>query len=724
MRRYLFLILLSLLLLCSCSRQPRYVIGVSQCSNDGWRKKVNKEMLIGQYQYDDVDIRFASADNDGARQSRQIDSMVAAGISLLVVAPSDVATVTPAVDRAYRKGIPVILYDRRTSSSCYTAYIGCNNEEMGRLIGQYVAGRLGGKGRVLELTGIHGSSPVEERHRGFMSVMGRYPDIRVTSVDGEWKTERAQQIVGRLLDQGQSFDCVFGHNDAEAIGAYRAARQRGKQGEMEFVGIDGLPGPHEGIDGVRQGMLTASYVYPTHGEEVIALAMNILRHRPYRRVNHLRSFFVTRDNVEIVTLQNDELERQSANLEQIYSTIDGYVSQLHTHRTIIVLSIIIIVLLAGFLAAAYGVYRMREANNRRQREMAEARMAFFTRAGHALRTPLTLILGPLERLVASGRIKGEDRETLSLLSRSTETLRSLVDDIMEASEKEPPTDSSGSDPFVCDDTASTLLAAKRMVVTSVQAGDDSRPIALVVDDTEDLRAYLRMVLAPHYQVLEAPEGRAGLALAIEHVPDIVVSDVMMPVMDGLELCRQLKEGSATSHIPVVLLTARVREAQQIEGYAVGADSYLTKPFSEKVLLATMENLLKNRARLKQVVEKQIAKGSVDAVEPGMSRDDEFIRKLRQAIQEHMGNTHLKMDDLADKVGLGRVQLYRKVKALTGTTPVDLLREARLARAHRLLQTTHMTISEVAYAVGFATPSYFTTCFKEKYGQYPNDVRSV
>jgi DNA-binding response OmpR family regulator len=259
----------------------------------------------------------------------------------------------------------------------------------------------------------------------------------------------------------------------------------------------------------------------------------------------------------------------------------------------------------------------------------------------------------------------------------------------------------------------------------------SKSSLLIVDDNPDIRTYLRTILENRYEVTEAADGKSGLEVASASVPDLIISDVMMPVMNGLEFCQQVKQHVATSHIPVILLTARALSHHQVEGYESGADAYLTKPFSPEVLLARVENLLKSREKLKELFntpeqhagrEEQPQKEEHPVESSVNSRDRQFVERLRQIIQEKMTDSNLSVEDVGAEIGLSRVQLYRKVKALTGSTPVDLIRKARLAKARELLQTTGKSVSEVAYDVGFSAPSYFTKCFKEEYGMLPGDLQ--
>ena len=251
----------------------------------------------------------------------------------------------------------------------------------------------------------------------------------------------------------------------------------------------------------------------------------------------------------------------------------------------------------------------------------------------------------------------------------------------------------------------------------------NKPTLLIIDDNNDIRQYERTLLQDDYFVLEASDGKEGLEIAKKEVPDLVICDVMMPVMDGLEFTEQLKTHTATSHIPVIMLTAKNLEEQRAEGYEHGADSYITKPFHSKVLLARIENLLKQRNLLKnvfqgtQVAEKEIEESHLD------DRDKQFVKQLHDIIQKNLSDSDFGVEDIGKEIGLSRVQLYRKVKAMTGSSVVDLIRKARLAKARRLLESRSMSISEVAYEVGFSAPSYFTKCFKAEYGILPGEVNA-
>ena len=269
-------------------------------------------------------------------------------------------------------------------------------------------------------------------------------------------------------------------------------------------------------------------------------------------------------------------------------------------------------------------------------------------------------------------------------------------------------------------TASEESIQKGRVSILKQDESDELSTVLIVEDNNDMRKYIRTLLADRYYVLEATDGQSGLKLAKESVPDLIVSDVMMPIMDGLQLCKKLKDDVITSHIPVILLTARSTEAHQMEGYDSGADAYLTKPFSAELLISRIANLLKNRKQLKLLLDD---KQNEESKEKISTPDKIFIDNLKEAIKKNMSNPNLRMDDLGDEIGLSRVQMYRKVKVLTGLSPTELLRQMRLQRAAALLSSTTKTVAEIAFEVGFNTPGYFSKCFKEQYGKQPTDLRA-
>ena len=733
----LYIMLAVLILATGCTSNYKYKIGVSQCVGGRWREKANIEMLSAQHLYDtDVKVIIKNADNSNERQCLQIDSLINEGVDLLVVSPNDYHALNGSLQRAREKNIPIVFFDRTTAMKDYTAYIGGDNIEAGRKMAEYAAmlcrDSVKTEGRqpiVLEMTGPLEISPAAQRHKGFSEAISRYSDIDYHHVPSKWSYDDCKRIMQEWLKEGKTVDVVFCHSDLAAIGAYEAAKKFHKERDIHFIGIDGLPG--EGIDAVQKGQLSASYIYPTHGEEVIALALRILEGKPFERVNNMKSFVVTPQNVADISLSSNSLMKQNQYLATIQSKLETYLGFYHIQRSLLIVAFLVILLLAVAVATTWRAVKVTRRANRRMRELNDEQTRFFTNASHQLRTPLTLIAGPINQL-AEG--KGDKQQLIDIIQRNVGQLQRLISDVLLFRRENRAT--------VDDTTATTneqLTASRKSVQDCrhdilVNNNTDELATVLIVDDNADMRAYLRTLLLDRYYVIEAADGQSGLKLAVESVPDIVVSDVMMPVMDGLTFCTRLKQHEATSHIPVLLLTARSSEQQYIEGLQTGADMYMTKPFSAELLLANIASLLANRQKLRQLFKTQNSSSELPtilALASGKSRaqhstsispDRRFLDTFLKAMDKHMSNTNLKIEVIGDEIGLSRVQLYRKVKALTGMTPIEILRETRLKRAMQLLKTTDKTVSEIANEVGFATPGYFSSCFKKQYDKYPTDVR--
>ena len=930
MKRKLHLIIYVaiIVLLTGCAQQPRkYVIGVSQCSEDIWRDKLNNELKMGEYLNDSLIVKLASSNDNNVLQNKQVNQFIDEGVDLLIVSPNQLSAISKAVERAYDKGIPVILYDRKTNSDKYTAFIGCDNYTIGKSMGTFIAQQLQGKGRIVEISGLEGSSPALERHRGFMDAIKPYPGLQVVaSEEGNWKEEGGIQAMKRILKQTQDFDYVFAHNDCLAWGAYVAARQMRVKRNYKYTGVDGMATEGGGLELVRDGIFEASYLYPTKGDEVIALAMKILKHQPYERDNYLSTSIITQANAELTLMEARDAERQAHNLKLLHKQVDRYLADYNSQKIMLIglaLFLLVCIAAAAMIFRGYVVKvklneelaktngelkrvneELEDKNGELKRlneevlELTHSRLVFFTNISHELRTPLTLIADPVEMLLEDSGIKGKSRELLKMVQRNAVALQQLVSSILDfrkiqngkmdlelyrfdivkaleiwvgdfqltAERKHiklhlDMADFSGSHEVIADkekiarvvfnllsnalkytpvggdifvslkDEAERLRLDVRdtgkgisqdeatkiferffqakgaaigtgiglalvksfvelhrgeawvesqlgkgsdfiVVIPRRQEGDSqvihnevvnvdnsvsdslsgdnhvinesdlqyiddgerksgkvqqlvsentNRPTILVIDDNNDIRQYEHTLLQDDYIVLEAVDGKEGLEIARKEVPDLVICDVMMPVMDGLEFTEQLKTGTATSHIPVIMLTAKNLEEHRAEGYEHGADSYITKPFHSKVLLARIENLLKQRKLLKklfqgsQEAEQEIAESHLE------DRDKQFLKQLHAIIQQNLSDSEFSVEDIGKQIGLSRVQLYRKVKAMTGSSVVDLLRKARLAKAKRLLETRSMSVSEVAYDVGFSAPSYFTKCFKEEYGILPGDV---
>jgi signal transduction histidine kinase/DNA-binding response OmpR family regulator len=245
-----------------------------------------------------------------------------------------------------------------------------------------------------------------------------------------------------------------------------------------------------------------------------------------------------------------------------------------------------------------------------------------------------------------------------------------------------------------------------------------KPLILLVEDNADVRAYIKTILKPDYIILEAANGQNGLLKAMKYVPELIISDVMMDGMNGFELCRQVKETLSTSHIPVMLLTACSLDEEKATGFESGADAYIQKPFNERLFTIRIRKLIENRKRLKELFRENQTFGEIKASVSDIDKD--FITQFHQFIEENITNSELNVDDIGKELGLSRVQLYRKLKSLTNYAPNELVRIIRLRTAANLLETTNQNISEIAYATGFTSPSYFTKCFRDYFNESPSD----
>lgn len=874
MKQWLYVVFLTLVFsACSDNNVKKYVIGVSQCSEDIWRDKLNNELVMSTYQHDNVTLKFASANDNDRLQKQQIEQFIKEGVNLLIVSPNQIHTISSVIDKAYDAGIPVILFDRKTDSRKYTAFIGADNYEAGHEIGYFIGQQLEGKGNIAEICGLQASSPAIERNRGFMDALKNYPDIKVVARGyGDWIKESGVTAMDSILVQSKEpFQYVFAQNDRMALGALQSIKKHKVKG-IKIVGIDALPVPGGGMENVRDGNLEASYIYPTRGDSVMQLALNILEKKPYKRDNYLKGALVTKANANVLLMQNEEMNKQTARLNALHGKVDTYLVQYNHQKMYIVLFSIILLLLIGIMVYIYRTILMKR---RIEEEANKAKLQFFTNISHELRTPLTLIADPVNYIIHDDNLNSQQRSMLQIVQRNVLVLIQLVSEILDfrkvqngkmelrlsdfnlaesmkqwiklfsvsAQKKHiaismdaPDTimlradqdkiervcynllsnalkyTSEGGEitltakeengrvmisvadngcgissdelPYIFDrfyqaknagrgtgiglaivkaftelhhgEVSATSIEGKgstftihipvrqkgevtnqptekieqlvepssaeevpnqaRHIDELIQPYQTDKPEVLIIDDNIDIRTYLRSVLSEKYNVSEAADGKVGLELARKIVPDIVLSDIMMPVMDGLAFCQQLKTDKAISHIPVILLTARSLDEQRAEGYEHGADAYLSKPFSLRLLLSRIDNLIESRKKLNQTWSKGVEDDEIGNISNEI--DKSFLKQLRKIIQENLANSDLSVEQIGDEIGLSRVQLYRKVKALTGYSPVEIVRKARLTRARHLLQTTERTVSEVAYAVGFSTPSYFSKCYKDEFGENP------
>ena len=903
--RYIVSVVLFILALTSCKRDtPRYVIGMSQCSDDSWRHKMNDEILREAMFYEGVSVEIRSAHDDNRRQQEDIQYFIDKKVDLLIVTPNEAAPITPIVEEAFDKGIPVIVVDRKILSDKYTAFMGADNYEIGREVGKYLAAKLGGRGNIVELTGLSGSTPAMERHQGFMSAISRYPDIHLLArADAAWEREPGRIIMDSLLRIYPKIDAVYSHNDRIAPGAFEAAEKLGRAKDIVFVGIDALPGKGNGVELVLDSVLDATFIYPTSGDKVLEMAMNILEKKPFARETTMETAIVDPVNAPVMKLQTAHIAELDKKIETLNGRISGYLSRYANQQVVLYGSLLVLLLVAGLLLVAYKALRVKNRLNielsKQKKQLEEqrdtlseqrdqliqlshqleeathAKLVFFTNISHDFRTPLTLVADPVEQLLADKDLSGDQHRLLLLVQRNVNILLRLVNQILDfrkyengkmeytpvaidmlqcfenwnesflaaarkkhirfsfdsmpdtdyhtladvekleriyfnllsnafkftpengkvtvrlsAQEKEGQnffrftvanTGSLISAEHICsifdrfykidmhhagsgiglalvkafvemhggtiqvesDERQGTMFTVELPVCSCTSVADtlslevseqdlpvefsedeeeqelgydSSRMSVLIIDDNADIRSYVHGLLNAEYSVIEAANGSEGIRKAMKYVPDLIISDVMMPGMDGIECCRRLKSELQTCHIPVILLTACSLDEQRIQGYDGGADSYISKPFSSQLLLARIRNLIDSQQRLKQFFGDRQTLAKEDICD----LDKDFVEKFKTIIEEKMSDSGLNVEDLGKDMGLSRVQLYRKIKSLTNYAPNELLRMARLKRAASLLASSELTVAEIAYEVGFTSPSYFTKCYKEQFGESPTE----
>ncbi|MDE6097771.1 MAG: substrate-binding domain-containing protein [Muribaculaceae bacterium] len=902
--------LLCVVLLCACAHEKKYRIGVSQCSSDDWREKMNDEILREALFHEDAEVEIRSAQDCNEKQIEDIRYFINNGFDVIAVAPNEADAITPVVREAYEKGIPVVLFDRNINGDYYTAIMGTDNKEIGSMAAKYANMLLRDGGRIIELYGLEGSTPADDRHSGFAERLIEYPGLElVGSGEGRWNYETALSKADSLLRLYPDTRLIFAHNDRMAIAGREAARRLGM--DVKVIGIDAAP--NIGIKAVADGVIDATFLYPTEGDRLISTCMAIVHGRHFDRHILLPSASaVDNTNADILLLQNKALKAESDRIHKLKAQVDDYWERHSAQTTLLYVVVFCAVLLVGVIFLLLRAFWQRkrhqnvlEENNRllaEQRDMqvklnssleeaTQSKLRFFTSVSHDLRTPITLIADPIQQLADAPNLNEEQRMLARMANKNVHIMKRMINQILdfrkiengllepqlceidfaasargwlqsfgmvalrrhiklevEIPDKPMPvavdsemiervvfnlmanaikyTPDNGNIKFACEYTAQMLEFSVRdsgigiseehservfdqfyqvdpsrksgngiglslvkafvelhngnirvesepgrgscftvsipvghvegdgsnvagaligadtvsteldPIENSVAADTGGKPLVLVIEDNSDLLKLLRQTLSGDYQVLTAANGADGLRMAMKYVPDLVVCDVMMPVMDGLECLKRLKSEVATSHIPVLMLTACALDEQRLAGYDCGADGYMPKPFNRDMLISRCRNLIANRKRVFGAAAGQDAVKIGKIQEPakvqasenerltpqGADIDNDFYNRFIDIFKANMSNSELNVEFLASELGLGRSQFYRKIKALTNFSPVELIRDLRLRHARVLLTTTDSSVSEIAYEVGFSSPAYFSKCYREAYGQTPTELR--
>lgn len=896
--------------LTSCHNSPSvktYRIGFSQCTGtDDWRKTMLSEMKRELSFYDNVDLIYKNADANSKKQVQQIEDLLQNNIDILIVSPNEVAPLTPAIEKAYDSGIPVVVVDRRTNTDKYTSFIGASNFEVGQNAGRYAISILKGKGNIMEVTGLPDASPVIDRHNGFMNIIEKYPNIKyVKRIDDNTKPflEKEEEIL-----RTEKIDLIYAQNDFMAFDSYKICKKLGIEKKIKIIGIDGLPIKNAGLDMVANGYISATILYPTGGSESILTALNILNNHPYKKENQLLTTIIDSTNVRIMKLQYEKILTQQKDIDERQLRIEKQ-KEISEFQSNIIVSISITLALSLILGGILFYYLQENKKINRKLELQKTEIAkqrnqlidlmdklneantskvnFFTNISHELRTPLTLIMAPLEDSLSSNKLHFSIKHNLEFIQKNAFRLLKLINQLMDFRKMEEgkmklkvsennisnfvidiaesfkefaqkksisfnilskvPTLKVWFDTSMLDKVLFNLLSnafkftnengninvsvdksydgnlvllkiedsgigmspediehafdvfyqghsstfkgtglglalSKELIilhhgkitVSSKQgkgtAFEISLPLGrlhfktdeiltaetevfpayenikiyttdieiyneeevekkvvekessiLIIEDNDDLRSFLKTRLGSKYEIHEAENGENGLSTAFDVVPDLIISDIIMPGTNGLQITEQLKQDIRTSHIPIILLTAKNSMEEQIEGIKSQADAFITKPFNLVHLEVTIKNLLKNREVLREHFTSELP--SESRSNSSNKIDRKFVNQFTAIVENNIANEEFSVDHICKEIGISRVQLYRKIKALLGYNVNDYILMVRMQKAKFLLNKEDLTIAEVAYKVGFASQAYFSTVFKSKFGISPSEFKS-
>jgi signal transduction histidine kinase/DNA-binding response OmpR family regulator/ABC-type xylose transport system substrate-binding protein len=900
-------------LLCtSCSNTPtekKYRIGFAQCTGtENWKKATLAGMQRELSFHPGTELIYRSANDNSDLQVRQIKELIGMNLDILLVSPNEAAPLTSVVEEAYNSGIPVVVIDRKTSSNLYTSFIGINNYELGKMAGNYVAQLFHDSTNIIEVIGLKGSTPSSDRQLGFEEGIRQNPRIRIkTRLHGDWLKDPAKAALLQIKDQLSPTDVVFAQNDPMALGAYEVYKSLGMERTVKFFGVDGLPGPGGGIQLVSDKILQATFLNPTGGEEAIQVAFKILGKQPFSRENILPSVVIDSANVRIMKRQMDRIDNQQQDIEKQYALLQVQQRIYHNQRNLLYAAItgLVLAVILGSIAFI-SLRNNRRINTRlesknqeilfqqnqllemteKANEATAAKFNFFTNVSHEFRTPLTLILGPLEDVMSSPKLHFTVKNNLQLVHRNAMRLLRLINQLMdyrkiEGNKMKLGASNNNLGEFVTEIASSFQDLARKKSITfqvvnksrdlrlwfdmnmldkvlfnllsnafkftreggsiqvtidedpggkmaiitvedsgvgmtveevqhafepffqggrsnfsgtglglalsneliSLHHGDitlksekwkgtrfivrlptgkshlrtgeimdeqspapsyediriyttDIEPVVseeegvvhtgtrdhsiLLIEDNEDFRAFLKRRLGGIYEVHEADNATTGISMAYDIVPDLIIADIIMPGPDGLYLTETLKQDIRSSHIPIILLTAKNSIEDQIKGIRLKADAFIVKPFNLEYLEETIKNLLNNRSILREHYTSELP--TVSRPNSSTKIDRKFINEFIAIVENNLANEDFSVDDICREIRVSRVQLYRKVKALIGYNVNDYILTVRMQKAKFLLAKEGLSIAEVAFKIGFSSQAYFSTVFKSKFSLTPSEYR--
>ena len=903
-RSIFFILLLSFVLIqssCNSSDKDKgkISIGFSQSVDDDiWRTSMNHEMEVEASLHPEVNLKIYNANRQPKRQIRDIEKFIEDKVDVIIVSPFESDSIVPVIEKAKIKGIPVIVVDRKVNTTNYTAYLGADNIEVGRLAGKYLVSISKGNANVIQIYGDLDTSPGLERSLGFKQIVQQYPGIKVFDIDSD-DFGRPKTNYIKLLDSMSNIDYVYAFNDVIAYNAWKIAKDKGLDKKIKFIGVDGLNGPFGGIQYVKDKILDATVLYPTGGSEAIKLALKIANKEIVPKNNKLNTILIDSLNADIMSNQFDKITIQQSDIEQQQGVIKNQEEKYSSQSNLLKLLFFLFMLALGL--AFFSIYsritisrkkieleeRNKKIKSQRNeikkyseelKQSNEARLNFFMGLSHEFKTPLTLILSSVESLGSELKTKGssvnkeinlmynnsrrllrlinqlldyrkvEDKKFIlrasstnlldfsksiivdfereakklnidfSLVSNNPELEvfidRNLMDkvyfnllsnafkftpengkitikinedktnNVVKISFKDsgigiPENElnqvfnafyqgsnnyrnSSGvglhlSKSFIDLHKGTVEIVSKNgtefiitlqlgkahldeknilknpvleiinqtdyldeeVIQSSEYKTNEDKYSVLYIEDNKDLSDFISNKLSVEYNIYTS-NGFDAIEQSLEIIPDVIICDLNLPGKNGFEICQILKKDLRTSHIPVLILTASDDPDSYLKALESGADLFLTKPFNLKVLSQSIKGLLFNREKLRFYYTNNILK--IEDGDFGVSEQD-FLRKLNDLIEKNLDNSAYTVEDLARSLTISRVQLYRKVKAILGISVSDHINNMRLDKSKELLKKSELNISEIAYAVGFSSPNYFSTSFKNKFGVTPKEYKS-
>lgn len=905
--KYILMLILASLSLISCKQKQgdKIRVGFSQAmTTDDWRKQMNSSIKIEASLRPEVDLTIKDANNNVGKQIEDIERFISNKVDVIIVSPIQSKPLTAVVEKSIKAGIPVLVVDRKIEGESYTAYLGADNIEIGRIAGRYIISHSKASGNIIEITGASGSSPAYERTLGFNQIINENKRFKiVNTIQGDWEKESVKAPLKAILLQNPNVEYIFAHNDRMALSAWETAKTLGLEKKIKFIGVDALNSVNGGIELVKSGVLDGTILYPTGGNEALKLALKMYNKESISRNNILNTIVIDKNNAEIIENQMDKVDQQQLVIESQQGAIKvqerEYASQNNLVR---LLSFFLVIILSLTIYSIYSTISISKKKKQLERinqtvidqnneiqEMAqiaaksnEAKLNFFTGLSHEFKTPITLIMSYVESLIENEKIKGTalidevklihknsnrllrlinqlldfrkieeqkftlrasntkiydftnevmanfkgeaarrnidfqlscknknlelfidrglmDKVYFNLLSNAfkftpdngkisisivenldntvkihfkdsgigipDDELSNVFDPFFRASNNNKNSSGIGlhlSKEFVLLHQGTIELKSKQgseFVITLLKGNshlqpseiiqkvesltsipnlitdnlniepdlkesntisDSEKHSLLIIEDNVDLVNFLKAKLSNEYVVYNS-DGSDAIEKALEIIPDIIICDINLVDKDGYEISKELKKDLRSSHIPIIILTAQSNKESVLKGLQSGVDQYLTKPFSLSILKQSLSSLLFNREKLRYYYTNNIYR-----VEPESkfgNQEQSFITKMNDIIKKNVENPKFSVEDLADKLGVSRVQLYRKVKAIIGINISDHINNVKLEKAAELLKSNDMNISEIAYSLGFSSPNYFSTAFKNKFGISPKEYKT-